>query len=103
RQLLGRRDKLALKLDRQQLEIGEAVDDLFQWAIIEELALINNDGAAAQGLDVGHVVAGEQDGGAIGLVVGAEKFAHDLLGNHVQTDGRLIQEQDLGLVQQVGD
>ena len=48
-------------------------------------------------------MAGEQDGGLLLRIVLAQELADDLLGNHIQTDGRFVQKEDFRLVQQGRD
>ena len=66
------------------------------------MALVDDDHAARQGLDVGHVMAGEQDGRAGFVVVGGDELADALLHGDVQADGGLVQEEHAGPVQQAG-
>ena len=92
-----------LALDGDELEVGEAVHDVAQFAVEEDFAVVNDDDALAERLDVGHVMAGEENGGFLGGVVAADKFANGLLGNDVEADGGLVEKQDAGLVEQGGD
>ena len=102
-QLLAGAVGRALALNGDELGIGEAVHHLAEAAIEEDRAVINDNDALAQLLDVGHVMAGEQDGRLLLRVVLAQELPHGLLGDHVQADGRLVQEQDFRLVQQRRD
>ena len=54
----------------------------------------------AEGLHIGHVMAGEQDGGAVALVVFGDEGADAALHGHIQADGGFIQEDHLRTVQQ---
>jgi hypothetical protein len=45
-------------------------------------------------------VGGEDDGGAALTVDLGEEFSHRVLGDDVEADGRLVEEEDFGLVQQ---
>ena len=92
-----------LALESHELEIREPVHDLRQLAVKEQFAMVDDDDAAAELLDVRHVMAGEHDGGLLLLIVAADEFAHGLLRNHVQADGRFVQKEHLRLVQQRGD
>ena len=56
----------------------------------------------AEPLDVGEVVGGEQHGGALLAVHLDEELAHRLLADHVEPDGRLVEEQDRRVVEQRG-
>jgi hypothetical protein len=76
---------------------------LVEAAVEGDFAVVNDDDAVAEGLDVGHVVAGKQDGRLLRGVVALEEFAHNLLRNHIQADGRFVEEEDFGLMQERGD
>ncbi len=68
--------------------------------VVDDLAVVDDDGPLGDVLDVGDVVRGEEDGGALLLVEAHEQLAEALLGHQVEPDGRLVEEQDLGVVQQ---
>src|SRR6266487_889522 len=70
----------------------EAIDDLCQRAIEKDFAMVDYQHPMTQRLDVLHVMAGEQCDDAMLLIVNAQKFAHSLLANHVQTDRGLIKK-----------
>lgn len=53
----------------------------------------------AQLVGLGHVMGGEQDGGATGPQIG-DRTAQIARRHRVDTDGRLVEEEDIGLVQQ---
>ena len=72
-------------------------DDL---VVVDHLAVVDDDGPLGDVLDVGDVVAGEEDRGAPLLVEAHEQLAEPLLGDEVEADGRLVEEQDLRVVQQ---
>ena len=80
-------------LDRDHLEIGEAVEHFVQFAVEENAAMVDNDHASAQRLDICHVMAGEEDGRFLRLVVAAQELPDRLLRHDVEPDRRLIQEQ----------
>jgi hypothetical protein len=84
-------------------EISEAVHDLAELPVEENPPVINDDDALAQGLDVGHIMARKQNGGLMRGVVAAQEFADGFLRNDVQPDGRLVEEQDFGLMEQRSD
>ena len=65
--------------------------------------MVDDDDPAAEGLNIRHVVAGQQDGGSAPGVIALEKFPDGLLRDHIQADRRFIQEENPGLVQQRGD
>ena len=72
-------------------------DDL---VVVDHLAVVDHHRSLRDVLDVGHVVAGEEDRGALLLVEPHEQLAEPLLGHEVEPDGRLVEEQDLRVVQQ---
>ena len=59
--------------------------------------------ALAERLDVGHVVAREQDGRPVACVVLGDERADPLLHRHVEPDRRLVEEEHLRPVQQRAD
>src|SRR6218665_7380 len=65
--------------------------------------MIDHDEARADGLDILQLVRGEDDGDAALAVDLGKKAPHRILGDHIETDGRLIEEQDLWIVQQRHD
>jgi len=75
---------------------GEAV----QAAVIEETPLVDQQHPAAEGGDVGHVVAGEQHGGAMAAVVIGEKLTHPCLGVDIETQGGFIEKENGRTMQQ---
>ena len=68
--------------------------------VVDHLAVVDDDGPLGDVLDVGHVVAREEDRGALLLVEAHEQLAEPLLGHEVEPDGRLVEEQDLRVVEQ---
>jgi len=72
-------------------------------AVVDLAALVDHDDAFAQFLDVGHVVAGQQDGRAVTAVVVAQERADRFLGDHVEADRRFVEEEDAGPVEQGRD
>ena len=97
---VGRR----LELDHQRALGGEALAQLGEVAVEQQATVVDDDHPLAQGLDVGHVVAGQQDRGAGAPVVVGEEAADPLLHRHVEAERRLVEEQHGRAVQQrVGD
>ena len=68
-------------------------------AVVHDLPLVDDDDAVAELLDVAHVVGGEDDGLAVGAIDLADELADVLLGHHVQSDRRLVQEDEVRVVQ----
>src|SRR5207248_4863602 len=68
--------------------------------IEDDLAVIDDDGTAADLLDIPCVVRGQKDGDALLLVQLANQVAYTLFSDHIQTNRRLIQEEDGGFMQQ---
>ena len=65
--------------------------------------MVDDDDALAEFLDVGHIMAGQEDRGFLPGIMFAQKFPDRLLGNDVQADRGLVQEEYPGLVQQRSD
>ena len=66
-------------------------------------AVVDDDDALAQRLDVSHVVAREQHGRAVASVVLGDERADALLHRHVEADRRLVEEQHLRQVEERAD
>ena len=66
----------------------------------QQAPLADDDDALGQRLDVVHVVGREQHRHALLAVEPSHEVAHGELGRRVETDGRLVEEQDRGIVQQ---
>jgi hypothetical protein len=83
-------------MERDEFVVGEAIDDGGEASVEEQGAVVDDDDAVAEFLDVGHVMAGEEDGGAAGGVVVAEEFADFFLRNDVEADGGFVEEEHAG-------
>ena len=79
---------MAFQLHGHQFGSGETVHDFLERAVEKDGATVDDDDPPAERLDVGHVMAGQQDGRPMGAVVLAEEFAHRPLRDDVQTDGQ---------------
>ena len=90
-------------MNGDELEVGETINHVIELAVEEDRALVDDDHAAAERLDIRHVVAREQDGRLALRVVVTQEFTNDLLRDDVEADGGLVEEQDLGLMQERGD
>ena len=92
---------------------GDEGDDFFaraaggfeagQRAVVDFCALVDHDDTFTKFLDVGHVVAREENGDAILAVVVAEKLADGALGHDVETDGRFVEKEDARAVEERSD
>ena len=71
-----------------------------QGAVEDGGAVVDDDDPVAQRLDVLQVVRGEHQGGATLVVEGAQELPQPALGDDVETDGRLVEIEDLGVVEQ---
>ncbi len=65
-----------------------------QGAVQQDRATVDDDDAAAEGLDVVHIVGGEDDGDAALAVQSQDEIAHGELGDGIEADGGLVEEQD---------
>ena len=71
-------------------------------AVGEQASLADDDDALGQRLDVVHVVRRQQHGHALLAVEPPHELAHGELRGRIEADGRLVEEQDRGIVQQGG-
>src|SRR5580704_2394285 len=71
-----------------------------QMAVVQHLAVVNNHDAAAKLFDIVEVVGSEQNRGAEFAIDGAQKMADVIFRHHVESDSRLVQKQQRGIVQQ---
>src|SRR3984893_9909957 len=68
--------------------------------VVLDPSTLHDDDALAQALDLGHVVGGEQHGGAALLAEALEMRAHPVGGVGVERGGRLVEKQDLRRIDQ---
>ena len=64
---------------------------------------MDEDDARAEGQDIGHVMAGEDDADVTAPVVLGQETAQAKLHGNIQAQGRLIQEEHGRAVKQAGD
>ena len=76
--------------------------ELRQLAVVENFSAVDDHDAAAKLLDVVEVVGGEQNRGVKFAINGAQKMADLILGDYVETDGRLVEKKQRRIVQQRG-
>ncbi len=97
-------------LDRQGRSVSREVDHQpplaggvgaqgLEARVAQHDAVADHDHPLGQGLDVMHVVGGQDDRDALLAVQRADELPHRQLGRGVQSDGRLVQEQQAGTVQ----
>ena len=89
-----------LQCDIQPVRIAVARLKFRKAPVVAQPAVVDEHQPAADLLDVVHVVRGEQEGRALAPVDLLDKVADAALGHDVQADRRLVQEDDLGIVQQ---
>ena len=92
-----RRDAVDLDLDDREIaderfEAGGGIES-------DQATLVNDADAVAERIGLEHVMGGEQDGLALGLEV-ADDLAELASADGIETDGRLVQEKDFGVVQE---
>ena len=90
------------QLDHDGLVGREAPHQPGELAVEEQHSAVDDHHPPAQSLDVGHVVAGEEHGGAVAPVVFGQEGANPALHGDVEADGRLVEKEDLGFVQEGG-
>ena len=71
-------------------------------SVQQDLSLSDEDNASGKGLDILHIVSGQDHGGLFFLIQFQDKISDSQLGHSVQTDGRLVQKQDFGVVKKGG-
>eukprot|EP01035_Chromulina_nebulosa_P005668 gene5668-7692_t len=92
---------------------GEEGDDFFartagvleavEGAVVDLGAFVDHDHAFAEFLDVGHVVAREENRDAMFAVILAEELADGALRDDVEADGGFVEEEDARAVEERGD
>ena len=71
-------------------------------AVKDDVAMVDDHGPLAEHLDVAGIVGGQKDGDLLLLVHLQDKVADALLDDDVEADGGLVEEEDLGPVEQGG-
>ena len=64
-----------------------------QRPVEDQAAVVDHEHSLAEPLDVTHVVRGQQQRGAELCALGKEKVTQPLLADHVQSDGRLVEDK----------
>ena len=72
-------------------------------AVVDLAALVDDDHAFAELLDVRHVVAGQEDRDLVAPVVIGEEAAHGPLADDIEADGGLVEEEHARAVEEGGD
>jgi len=86
--------------DTNEFDGRDLTGKVVEAAIVFKLAMMDDDDAFAEGGDIGHVVAGEEDGGPGAAVVFLEEGPDSNLGGDVEANGGFVEEQDLGTVEE---
>ncbi len=81
-------------------ELAKSLLDGLDRSVIDDAPIVDDDDALAQLFDVAQVVRGQHDGHALGDAFPFDEVADALLDDQVQADGRLVQIDDLWLVDQ---
>src|SRR5918997_1513202 len=76
--------------------------ELVDAAVVEEAAVVDDQHAAAEVLDVGEVVGGEEDGDAALAVDAGEEVPDAGLGDDVEADRRLVEVEEGRVVEDGG-
>src|SRR5205085_3554369 len=82
---------------------GEAIDDGIERTVEKDFAVVDDNDAVAQFLDVLHVMARQHRHDLMFGIVEPEKFAHSFLTYDVETNRGLVEKKDAGLVEERGD
>src|ERR1700752_589849 len=72
----------------------KSFSDFGKFAIKEHLAVVDDNYATTQLLDVLHVVAGQNSGDSFLFIVVEQKVPHVYLADHIKPDRWFVQEQD---------
>ena len=91
------------ELEPHQLGLAEPVGDPRERAVVDERAVRDDQHPRAERLDVAHVVARQEHRHPAPGVVVAQAFLDRHLRHHVEADRRLVEQEQLRLVQQRGD
>src|SRR6202011_4483875 len=86
-----------LEGEADNLVTRKPVDDRIERAVEKDFAMIDDDDAVAQLLDVLHVMAGQHRHDLVLRVVEAEKFSHPFLANDVEADRGLVEKKNAWL------
>ena len=92
-----------LERDTDRLVRREGLGEPAQRAVEQDPPVVDDDDALAQRLDVGHVVAREQNRGPETRVVVGDEHPDALLHRDVEADRRLVEEEHLRPMEQGAD
>src|SRR5581483_9323955 len=98
-----RRSTIAVEMQLHELGLTELVADPREWTVVDGAAMADDQYARAKCFYVTHVMTGEQHGHTVLLVVVLQAALDRGLGDHIEPNGRLIQQEQLRLVKQGGD
>ena len=92
-----------LEIDDEPAFGGDARPQLIHRAVGQNASLADDHDAAAEHLDIVHVV-GRQDNSCLPLPVDSfDEVAHRQFGDGIQADGRFVQEEQRRIVQESGN
>ena len=89
-------------INGQTLDADVAVLDFIQTAIQQETPFSNQENPVCQGIDILHIMRGQNDGRTAFGIDLTDEGTDSQLGNGVQPDGRLVQKERFRPVQQSG-
>ena len=82
------------------LDAAEPVDNIGEWSVVLDLALVNDNGPTAQSFYVFHVVARQQHRHLLfGLVV-TQECLNFALRDDIQSDCRFVEQKYFGRMEQ---
>ena len=89
-------------MQKDLFEVGSpvAVDQLLRAAPVDDMTLFHHQDLRTQPLDLAHIVGGHQDRRAGALTPLFEIAAHPIAGVRIEGSRRLVEQQQLGFVQQ---
>jgi 2-polyprenyl-6-methoxyphenol hydroxylase-like FAD-dependent oxidoreductase len=88
-----------LEVDDQRPFVPVAPDQRLDAAVVDDMPVVDDEHARAEPFDVREVMGREQDGDPTLAVHRREELAHAGLGDDVEPDRGLVQEEDLRVVQ----
>src|SRR5262249_41617094 len=94
---------VAVELQLYQFGLAKLLHNASEGTVINQFAVRDDQHARAKGFHVTHVMTGEKHRDAACRVVVLQAFLNGMLGNHVQPNRRLVEQQKLRLMEQGRD
>ena len=78
--------------------MGKFIFDTSDRSVVDDASMIDNHQALTNLLNIRHVMGGKQDGNFSLPVELADEGSEALLCDHIDTDGRLVEEEDVRIM-----